>query len=98
MVQETDRLTFNQFQKELTNRGIDRQVAYMFTMLYERQIEIAKQMDMCAEVVTQLANTVTNFTELHARTQQGLDRLMKEMRGDGSVDVRSVANDPNDMN
>lgn len=88
-------MPFNKFVQQLNNRGIDKQVAYMLTVLCEQQIELGKQLDACASIIEQMANSMQGLVALNARTQEGLEILMKRNQMDG-VDVASVANDPED--
>lgn len=83
------------FQKQLQNRNIPQQEAYMFAMIYEQMIEMSKQLDLAATVVGQLVNTVNNFVALHESTQGQVKELMRRGRPDG-VEVESVLNDPED--
>jgi hypothetical protein len=87
--------TFNEFQAILNRMDLPKEHAYVFTLLFERQTELAKQMDSASKVLVALADSVANFVELHERTQQGLTQLMRGGRPDG-VDVytESVLDDP----
>ncbi len=85
-------LTFNQFQKELRDRGIDPKIGYMLSIVYEQQIEVNKQVMECMNVLTQLADTVGNVVELHAHTQEGLRALHKSVTGE--VDGVHVSTEP----
>lgn len=93
----SDSMTFNQFQKELRDRKIEPQNAYLFSLLYERMTEMAKQLDMMANIVTGMANTMGSFVELHGRTQEGLLNLEKYGKTAG-VEVSSVVPDPSEDN
>lgn len=85
-------VTFNQFQKELRDRNIDPQVAYMLSVIYEQHIEVLKQVDAMANVISSLADTVGNVVELHHTTQDRLQGLNKMMTG--SVDGVTVSTEP----
>jgi hypothetical protein len=88
-------MTFNQFQKELRDLGIDGKDAYVFTMIYELLIEIENQLGMCARIVDSLANTMAKFVELNESQQRDIKLLMRAGRPDG-VEVASVAPRPED--
>lgn len=88
-------MEFNQFQKELRDRGIEGQQAYVFTMLYERLSDLAQQVTLSARIVNELADAVNKFADLHEHTQRQLKIMMRHGRPDG-VEVHSVANDPDD--
>lgn len=88
-------MTFNQFTKELERRGIDQQTAFMLATVYERLIQQQKLIEDQASVLVQFANQLQGFVQLHGRTQEGLQRVMKGNRPDG-VELGSVANDPED--
>ena len=85
-------MTFNEFNRQLQNRNIDRQTAYMLAVLFEVQLEQGKQLDACASVLTQLVETVQQFTALHEATQGRLNQLRKDMTGE--VEGVTVASEP----
>lgn len=87
--------SFNEFQRELQKRGIDRNNAYLFTLLYERMIQIGKDLDNQAKATLALANTLANFVQLNETMDMRLKELMKNSMPDG-VEVKSVLPDPND--
>jgi tryptophan 2,3-dioxygenase len=66
----------------------------MLSMMYERQLDMSRQLDMCATLLMQFADTVKGFVDLHATTLERVDRLRKDIGGGSGVDVMSVANDP----
>lgn len=74
-------LTFNQFQKELQKRGIEGHLAIVLTTMYEQVLEMGKQVDMCANTIASLADTVGNVVELHHVTQTRLGDLKQRMEG-----------------
>lgn len=88
-------MEFNQFQKELRDRGIEGQQAFIFTMLYERLSDLAQQVTLSANLINELATVVNGFVDLHEHTQRQLRTMMRHGRPDG-VEVHSVANDPDD--
>lgn len=85
-------VTFNQFQKELRDRGIDPKIGYFLSMIFEQQLEVGKQVDMCAKVLSELANTVGNVVELHNSTQSRLQELNKAVYG--HVEGVTVTSEP----
>lgn len=85
-------MTFMAFQKELQNRGIDGQTAYMLSLIYEQHIEVVKQVDAMATIIDALANTVGNVVELHRTTADRLVALKKMMTGE--VDGVFVTSEP----
>lgn len=89
--------TFNQFQKELRDRGIDLQEAYMMTMMYEQIVELSNQMTICAKLIEALTDSVSGFVQLNETQQREYKRFMRGGRPDG-VEVHSVAIDPNEDN
>lgn len=80
--------TFNEFQRELQRRNISPENAYMFTLIYERLIHLAKEVEQTATAVLAMAETVTGFVELHERTQGELKKLRDHNKTEG-IDVRS---------
>lgn len=88
-------MTFNQFQKELQRRGIDPQNAFMFTLIYERMIHMAKEQEDAAKAILALANTISGFVELHEATEKKLRDVQRGNRPDGvEVFSESVVDDP----
>lgn len=85
-------MTFNQFNKELQNRGIDKQTAYMLSVLFEAQLEQGKQLDACASILQGLVRTVEQFTALHEATQGKMTQLIKDMTGE--VEGVTVSTEP----
>lgn len=88
-------MQFNQFQKELRDRGIDPQAAYMFTLVYERLIETEKQLTMASNLIMALTEITQNFVQLNEVQQRELKQFMRSGRPDG-IEVDSVAIDPNE--
>lgn len=87
-------MTFQEFNRQLQNRNIDKQTAYMLAVLFEVQIEQGKQLDACATILTSLVETVQRFTALHEATQGRLNQLKKDLTGE--VEGVTVASEPFD--
>lgn len=83
-------MNFNQFQKELRDRGIDGPMAVMLTTMYERIMDNSKQLDQCATILVQLTETVQNVVGLHEHLKMGVDDVRKRM-GVNEEEVSSVA-------
>jgi len=84
-------MDWNDFNRELQNRISDPNLRYMFGLLYERQLDNSKQLDMCTEIIQDLARTVGNVVGLHEMLDQRLQMLNKHVKGDmAGVDLRSV--------
>jgi hypothetical protein len=88
-------MTFNEFQRELINRGIEPNTAYMLTLIYEQTAAMSKRVDDCASVLLHMAKTIEQLTELNADTRAQLARVARGSRPDG-IDVYSVGYDPKD--
>lgn len=73
---------FQSFQRFLRNRNIDGPTAVVLTEMYVQQLDLAKQLDQCANILTSLVQTVANFTELHDATQGRVAELHKMINGD----------------
>lgn len=89
--------SFNEFQRELQKRNIDPQSAYMFTLIYERLAHMANEIEQTAKAVLAIANTVSGFVQLNEAMEKKLQHVARGMGADG-IDVRSVANDPDEDN
>lgn len=81
-----------QFQRELQNRGIDKQTAYMLSLLFEAFQENSRQVEAAMTVLNGLADTVGRVVELHHHTKEGLKELNKLVSG--HVDGVSVTTEP----
>jgi hypothetical protein len=85
-------MTFNEFNKQLRNRNIDPQTAYMLAVLFEVQLEQGKQLDACASILQGLVKTVEAFVSLNETTQQKMLQLRRDLTGE--VDGVTVASEP----
>lgn len=85
-------MDWNEFNKHLQNRVSDPGVRYCLGIVYERLLDVAKQVDMCAEICTALAETMNNFVALNEQFDQRLKTLNKHVKGqvDG-VELSSVS-------
>lgn len=67
--------TFNEFQRELRSRGVEEPNAYIFTLIYERMIHMAKEIDDCAKATLALAETIQRVVQLHQVTLDKVEAL-----------------------
>lgn len=88
-------MQFNEFQQRLNKCHVDQQTKYLLTHMFEVQIEFSKQLDIAANLIGALTDTVKNFAELHESTQEKVKQLMRGGIPDG-VEVHSVRNEPED--
>jgi len=90
-------LTFNEFQRELTKRGIDGPIAYMFTLVYERLAESINNQEETAGAILMLTEQMQSFVNLREMDIRDVDAIKKKVGIIGKtpgVDVHSVANEP----
>lgn len=80
---------FNSFQRVLRNRNIEGPIAVVLTEMYVQQLELAKQMDQCASIITGLVETVQNFANLNDVMNSRMQSLQAQLRGEAGVDIRS---------
>ncbi len=90
-------MQFNEFQRRLRDANLSPQAMFLFTHMFEVQVELSKQLDTAASLITALTETVSGFVALHESTQVKLKKLMEFGRTEG-VDVHSVVNDPEKSN
>lgn len=88
-------MNFNEFQRELQKRNIRPAEAYMFTLVYERLLHIAAQVEDSAGVVLSVVESLQNVVQLNDVMQRRLNQVARGMFTDG-IDVESVANDPDE--
>lgn len=90
-------MTHNQFQREIVNRGIDRQTAYLLTTVFEQQLEVSGQLDEAMKLLAGLVESVSNFVALNEAMEEKLQSVMRRGVPDG-VEVHSVVRDPSEDN
>lgn len=88
-------LTFNEFQRQIKNRGIDPQTAYMFTLMFEYIIELNKQGDEQASLMLNLFEQMQRVVELNKSTLDLANKVKRQGKPEG-VEVASVAYDPDE--
>jgi hypothetical protein len=88
-------MQFNEFQRRLEQCHLDNQTKYLLTHMFEVQVEFSKQLDIAANLIGALTDTVKNFAELHESTQEKVRQLIRGGIPDG-VEVHSVRNEPED--
>lgn len=87
--------SFMKFQQELERREIPKQTAYMLTKMYEQMLNLAEQVDMCANLILKTVESMDQVVNLNSVTQDRMKELKNFGKEDG-IDVESVANDPED--
>ena len=80
---------FNEFQRELSNRGIDGSIAIVLTMMWEQILELTKQGDDGAKIMLQMAESMQNVVGMHEHLKDGID-AMKQRLGEDDAIVQSV--------
>lgn len=88
-------MTFNEFQRELQKRGIKPAEAYMFTLVYERLVQVSHEVEEGAKVILSVVESLQNVVQLNDVMQRRLNQVARGMFTDG-VDIESVAHDPNE--
>jgi hypothetical protein len=84
-------MDWNEFNKQLQNRVSDPGVRYCLGIVYERLLDISKQMDMCASVTTEMAQVMNNFVALNEVFDSRLKELNKHVKGEvDGVSLESV--------
>lgn len=92
---------WNEFNRQLQNRVSDPGTRYCLGIVYERLLDITKQVDMCATVVTAMAETMNNFVAMNEAFDERLKMLNKHVKGEvDGVELSSVplTNDDFDRN
>ena len=86
-------MTFNEFQRELSEHGVGRREAYFLTVLFERLVECEHQLTLCARLIDGMANSMKGFVELSEAQQRDLRMALRGRMPDG-ISVESVVNEP----
>lgn len=85
-------LSYNEFQRQLQNRGIEPRLAYFFSLIWERLLELAKQGDEGAEIMLQMANSMQGLVQLSEADRARAQRIARKMgAADGDPEVYSEA-------
>mgnify|MGYP001564617391 CR=1 FL=1 len=95
MAQPKNMQSFMAFQKSLRDRGIDGQVAFVLTQMYEEMLHLGEQVDMCASLILTTVESMQGVVNLNEVTQRRMSDLANYGKEDG-IEVKSVANDPSD--
>jgi hypothetical protein len=85
-------MDWNDFNRQLQNRVSDPGTRYCFGVVYERLLDISKQMDAAASVVAEMANMMQTFSAF----SEAQDAKLKQLRDaiEGRVDGVSVESEP----
>lgn len=89
------RYSFNEFQRQLTNRGVrDPATRYFFVYLYEQMGVLTKQNEEMAAILTTYAENLMAVAQMNANDRNILRSIQKRVNGDDAVEVASVGNEP----
>jgi len=89
-------MDWNEFNRQLRHRVSDPGLRYMLGLMYERQLDMGKQLDMCSELINALANSIQGMVGLHEVLDDRLKLLNRHVTGreDGiSVDSEPLTNE-----
>lgn len=89
-------MDWNSFNRELQNRVSDPGTRYCLGIVYERLLDISKQVDAAASVVSEMANMMQNFVAFSEVQDARLKDLHKAISGkmDGvSLESVPITND-----
>ena len=84
-------MDWNDFNRELQNRVDDPQLRYMLGLMYERQLDMARQTEANASIILELVGAFKNMVGLNEVLDGRVKRLHDTIKGrvDG-VSVESV--------
>jgi hypothetical protein len=85
-------MDWNDFNRELQNRVSDPGTRYCLGLIYERLLDIAKQMDGASEVVSEMANMMQTFVAF-SEAQEGKLKFLRDTV-EGRVAGVSVESEP----
>jgi len=88
-------MQYNEFNRRLEKCHLDQDTKYLLAHLFETQIEINRQLDVCASLIAGLVQSTEQFVALHESTQGKVKQMMEHGRTPG-VEVHSVRNDPDE--
>jgi hypothetical protein len=91
-------MDWNEFNRELQNRVNDPGLRYMLGFVYERQLDMAKQVDANNEILLALVTSMQNMVGLHEIFDDRVKALNKMITGqETGVSVESVPLTNDDM-
>src|SRR5262245_11640649 len=93
------RMDWNEWNRNLQNRIGDPGTRYMLGLVYERVLDLAKQVDENNTILIQMANSMQAFVGLNEEFERRLQYLKRHVEGrtDG-VSVESVPLTNDDLN
>lgn len=89
-------MDFNEFNRQLQNRVSDPGTRYCLGIVYERLLDVAKQMDLNNTILLAFAETMKDFIQVneHMDSQiRGLNRAVTGQRDGVSLDSVPLTND-----
>lgn len=90
-------MSFMQFQRELENRQIPKQTAFMLATVYENVFEMSKQLDTLSSLLLKTVETMQGVVGSNEVVLAQAKRLREFGKEDG-IDVTSVVPDPETEN
>jgi hypothetical protein len=84
-------MDWNEFNRELQKRVSDPGIRYCLGIVYERLIEVAKQVDACTAIQLESVKMLSNFVSLNEAMDHQVKTLNKIVKGNSDgVSVESV--------
>ena len=90
-------MSFNEFNRQLQNRNIDKNVAFMLAIVYERLMDLGNQQVECAKICEVLANATAKTVAMQKADQESLAGLIRTVKGNQKgIEVHSepISNEP----
>jgi hypothetical protein len=87
---------FNEFNRQLQNRVSDPGVRYCLGLIYERLLDVTKQVDMNNEILLSFAETMKDLINVNEMTDEkvrGLQRAVTGVRDGVSIESVPITND-----
>jgi hypothetical protein len=89
-------MDWNSFNRELQNRVSDPGVRYCLGLIYERLLDVTKQVDMNNEILLSFAETMKDLINVNEMTDEkvrGLQRAVTGVRDGVSIESVPITND-----
>jgi len=89
-------MDWNSFNRELQNRVSDPGVRYCLGLIYERLLDVTKQVDQNNELLLAFAETMQSLINVNERTDEkvrGLQRAVTGQRDGIAVESVPITND-----
>lgn len=88
-------MTFNEFNRRLEKAHLSNEAMYLFSHMFEVQVEFSKAIDAIARLMEQLTDRMQSVMHINSDLVRQIQELQRRGIVDG-VEVHSVRREPDD--